>query len=148
MRLWSIHPKYLDAKGLTALWREALLAKAVLEGKSKGYANHPQPLRFISKKDPVGMLNLYLHFIHKEAMGRGYSFDGRKIGRKSKGRIAVSRGQIEYEFAHLKAKLARRDKRKLAELSRVNKIEPHPIFIVRNGPVEKWEKVRPIYKRI
>jgi carboxyl-terminal processing protease len=29
MRLWSLHPKYLDAQGLVALWREALLAKAV-----------------------------------------------------------------------------------------------------------------------
>ncbi|WP_368086417.1 pyrimidine dimer DNA glycosylase/endonuclease V [Nitrosomonas sp. Nm34] len=26
MRLWSIHPKYLDAKGLLALWREGLQA--------------------------------------------------------------------------------------------------------------------------
>lgn len=23
MRLWSSHPKYLDAKGIVALWREA-----------------------------------------------------------------------------------------------------------------------------
>jgi len=42
MRIWSIHPKYLDAKGLVALWRETLLAKHVLEGKTKGYTNHPQ----------------------------------------------------------------------------------------------------------
>ncbi|HEU5178767.1 MAG TPA: pyrimidine dimer DNA glycosylase/endonuclease V, partial [Burkholderiales bacterium] len=32
MRLWSLHPKYLDARGLVALWREALLAQAVLRG--------------------------------------------------------------------------------------------------------------------
>jgi len=37
MRLWTIHPKYLDAKGLVALWRETLLAKHVLEGKTPGY---------------------------------------------------------------------------------------------------------------
>ena len=46
MRLWSVHPKYLDSKGLVALWREALLAKQVLEGGTKGYRNHPQLDRF------------------------------------------------------------------------------------------------------
>jgi len=30
MRLWTIHPKYLDRQGLLALWREALLAQKVL----------------------------------------------------------------------------------------------------------------------
>lgn len=30
MRLWSIHPCYLDSKGLIALWRESLLAQACL----------------------------------------------------------------------------------------------------------------------
>jgi hypothetical protein len=40
MRKWSIHPQYLDTKGLEALWREALLAKNVLEVKTKGYRNH------------------------------------------------------------------------------------------------------------
>ncbi|MGH9810894.1 MAG: pyrimidine dimer DNA glycosylase/endonuclease V, partial [Terriglobia bacterium] len=29
MRIWTLHPKYLDPQGLVALWREALLARAV-----------------------------------------------------------------------------------------------------------------------
>jgi hypothetical protein len=41
MRLWSIHPEYLDAKGLVALWREALLAQNVLQCNTKGYKKHP-----------------------------------------------------------------------------------------------------------
>ena len=32
MRLWTLHPQYLDAQGLTALWRESLLARKVLQG--------------------------------------------------------------------------------------------------------------------
>ncbi len=32
MRLWTLHPKYLDPRGLVALWREALFAQAVLRG--------------------------------------------------------------------------------------------------------------------
>ncbi|MFR6354685.1 pyrimidine dimer DNA glycosylase/endonuclease V, partial [Akkermansia sp.] len=27
MRLWSLHPSYLDSAGLVALWREGLLAR-------------------------------------------------------------------------------------------------------------------------
>ncbi|OAD21125.1 DNA-(apurinic or apyrimidinic site) lyase / pyrimidine dimer DNA glycosylase, partial [Candidatus Thiomargarita nelsonii] len=37
MRLWSLHPKYLDPKGLVALWRETLLAQKVLLGETRGY---------------------------------------------------------------------------------------------------------------
>jgi len=46
MRIWSLHPKYLDTKGLVALWRDALLARHVLQGKTTGYKNHPQLNRF------------------------------------------------------------------------------------------------------
>ena len=46
MRLWSLHPKYMDSKGLVALWREGLLARAVLKGQTNGYINHPQLIRF------------------------------------------------------------------------------------------------------
>ncbi len=46
MRLWSLHPKYLDRQGLLAVWREGLLAQKVLQGKTKGYKNHPQLKRF------------------------------------------------------------------------------------------------------
>ena len=52
MRIWSLHPKYLDTKGLVALWRETLLAKHVLEGKTKGYRNHPQLDRFKKAQNP------------------------------------------------------------------------------------------------
>jgi hypothetical protein len=27
MRIWTVHPRYLDPKGLVAAWREALLAQ-------------------------------------------------------------------------------------------------------------------------
>ena len=31
MRVWSLHPRYLDPQGLVALWRETLLAHKVLQ---------------------------------------------------------------------------------------------------------------------
>jgi hypothetical protein len=60
MRLWSLHPKYLDAKGLVALWREALLAQAVLRGNTRGYQNHPQLLRFRQQSSPLSAIASYL----------------------------------------------------------------------------------------
>jgi hypothetical protein len=56
MRIWSLHPKYLDAKGLVALWRESLLAKQALESKTKGYKNHPQLNRFKNSGNAVGWI--------------------------------------------------------------------------------------------
>jgi hypothetical protein len=41
---------YLDGRGLVALWREALLAQAVLRGRTRGY-RHPQLARFRSREN-------------------------------------------------------------------------------------------------
>jgi len=94
MRLWSLHPKYLDSKGLVALWREALLAKNVLEGKTKGYKNHPQLLRFKELNDPVGGINQYLTAVYEEALERGYHFNRSKISfDHSPTKIHVTKGR-------------------------------------------------------
>src|ERR1700748_894 len=102
MRLWSLHPKYLDPQGLVALWRETLLAQKVLAGKTKGYRNHPQLLRFKEEAKPLACIGTYLMFIHAEAKSRGYNFDGAKILKtlspKSKKKMRVTNGQMEYEF--------------------------------------------------
>jgi hypothetical protein len=42
-----VHPRYLDTAGLTACWREALLAQKVLTGGTRGYRRHPQLERFL-----------------------------------------------------------------------------------------------------
>ena len=79
MRLWSLHPRYLDPQGLVALWREALLARAVLRGETKGYRSHPQLARFRSHATPVAAINAYLADVFDESVVRGFSFDGAKI---------------------------------------------------------------------
>lgn len=99
MRLWSLHPKYLDTKGLVALWREGLLAKKVLENKTKGYRNHPQLIRFKNCTEPSSSINAYLHFVCDEADERGYAFDRKKLTRRKSDtpKICVPNGQIDYE---------------------------------------------------
>jgi hypothetical protein len=142
MRLWSIHPRYLDRQGLLAVWREGLLARKVLNGKTKGYRNHPQLLRFRQQNNPIQAINAYLFFIRREAVSRGYKFAD-KCGRRQAGlEIHVASGQLIFELEHLKRKLRERSPGKYAEVSSVKKPEAHPIFSPRKGPVEKWESVK------
>lgn len=142
MRLWSIHPKYLDTKGLLAVWREGLLAKKVLEGKTKGYKNHPQLERFKKSKYPIACINAYLYEILLEAKRRDYNFDESKIERvKMNSKITVTKKQVAYEFQHLLNKLKLRDKEKYGKIKDTKKIKVHPLFKIIEGEIESWEKL-------
>lgn len=143
MRLWTIHPKYLDTKGLLALWREALLAQKVLKGETRGYKHHPQLKRFRASPDAIRAIATYLQGICQEAVARGYNFDQTKIGMAdSTIRISSTKGQIRYEWEHLKRKLRDRDKKKYEEIMNTDSPEPHPMFEVGEGGIEDWEVVR------
>lgn len=143
MRLWTLHPKYLDARGLVALWREALLAQKVLRGGTKGYRHHPQLLRFAATRKPPATLAAYLQAVHAEATHRGYHFDGTKIGRpRARGKIPETRGQLLYEWAHLRRKLKRRDPARWRALAEITVPSPHPLFRLKPGPVRGWEKLK------
>ena len=142
MRLWSIHPKYLDTKGLIAVWREALLAKKVLEGETKGYKNHPQLLRFRESSDPIKNINIYLQYIFIEAKARGYDFDPSKFSEEKKEEnITVTSSQINYELLHLLNKLKGRDSIHYEVVKKLERIESHPLFSVIEGDIETWEKL-------
>lgn len=142
MRIWSIHPKHLDAKGLVALWRETLLAKNVLEGNTKGYKNHPQLNRFKESENPIACIHTYLHHVWLEAENRGYHFDKSKFDEKTKPcLITVTSGQIEYERQHLLNKLEKRDHLKFLALEKSLITEIHPIFEGIKGNIEKWEHI-------
>ncbi|MGQ0578152.1 MAG: pyrimidine dimer DNA glycosylase/endonuclease V [Betaproteobacteria bacterium] len=141
MRIWSLHPKYLDARGLVALWREGLLAQAVLKGMTKGYVNHPQLLRFQERSSPVGFIAEYLRGVHGEAVNRGYLFAVAKISRsQAPGCLTVTRGQLEFEWRHLMQKLRARDPEWRARLATVKTPQPHPLFRVVRGNIADWEK--------
>jgi len=142
MRLWSLHPRYLDAQGLVALWREGLLALAVVEGKTRGYRSHPQLLRFRRQASPATALRAYLAAVLAEARDRGYRFDGKKIAPAPRRHpsIPLTRGQLLYEWEHLKGKLRRRDRDRYKQLADIALPLPHPLFSVTEGDPEKWEK--------
>jgi hypothetical protein len=141
MRLWSLHPRHLDAAGLVALWREALLAKAVLTGKTRGYKHHPQLDRFKGTRRPAATLNAYLAQVHAESVRRGYRFDKRKLaGPKSRGRLTVTRGQLDFEWQHLLRKLRRRSPGLWAEARKLPRPAAHPLFTLRAGAIAPWER--------
>jgi len=143
VRLWSIHPKYLDRIGLVALWREGLLAKRVLENRARGYRNHPQLLRFKNYERPVDLIDAYLYQVYLVARSRGYLFDLSKIRAiELYGVSKVTRGQLVFEFNHLLRKLEKRDRERLEELRGLDpgRIEANPVFQVVEGGVEDWER--------
>ena len=141
MRLWTLHPKYLDPQGLVALWREALLARAVLRGETKGYRHHPQLHRFQAHAAPKSAINTYLAAVLAEAEARGYAFNRRKVGPvRGRVRISSSDGQMGYEWRHLMRKLRARNPILYRKWRGTGTAEPHPIFKVVSGPVEDWER--------
>jgi hypothetical protein len=142
MRLWTIHPRYLDTKGLLALWREGLLAQQVLRNMTSGYRNHPQLRRFKASPEPSAAIAAYLRVVYAESVRRGYKFAEGKIGPDDfGGRILCTRGQLLYEWGHLKNKLMVRDAARHAGLEGTAEPEPHPIFEIVEGGVEDWEVV-------
>ena len=140
MRLWTIHPKFLDVKGLTAAWREGLLARKVLRGETKGYRNHPQLIRFRAHPDPLSAIDVFLAGILAEARDRGYNFDGSKIDETAKAMpIEETDGQLAYEWEHLLNKLETRDPDRWKQC-KDKPPEAHPLFVLKNGSVRDWEK--------
>lgn len=135
MRLWSLHPGYLDSAGLVALWREGLLAQKVLRGETRGYTHHPQLERFRIIENSIGN---YLTEVQQEATRRGYRFDKSKIlACANTILLPIPQGQIEYEFAHLMRKLTIRSPKNVIEQPR--KIMLHPIFYEIEGGICNWE---------
>ena len=155
MRLWSLHPSYLDRMGLLGLWREALLAKKILaeetiSNKTQGYSNHPQLIRFKKSITKLIAISVYLEEIYDEGISRGYKFNrnlmhipGVLRNFKHYDIIPVTTGQLVFELALLRQKIYNRDggwyDKHLADLSEVMP-KPNPIFRLIHGPKEEWEK--------
>ena len=141
MRLWSVHPQYLDVKGLVALWREGLLARKVLHGETRGYTKHPQLERFQATGKAKEYIDLYLHHVVDEADQRGYNFNRTKLGpRSSLNPLPVQKGQFQFEREHLHRKLDARDPKRAVSQQKLKAFEPHPLFEITKGPIASWER--------
>lgn len=140
MRLWTVHPKYLDPSGLTAAWREGLLARKVLQGRTRGYQHHPQLIRFKQHPHTLPCVELYLVGLFDESIARGYQFDVTKIERlDERRRITETEGQLRYEWAHLLRKLQARSPGIHERWREIDMPDPHPLFRIVPGEVRTWE---------
>ena len=156
MRLWSLHPSLLDRQGLVACWREALLAQAVLLGRTRGYTKHPQLERFRAHGNPTDAIGVYLAGLYDESLQRGYQFNPERISLVAEGadvakvtgytaKIAVTFGQLGFEWSHLRAKLYERSPDFLhnhaATLEAPGQLLPvHPLFTPVAGKIATWER--------
>lgn len=141
MRLWTLHPCYLDAKGLVAAWREALLAQKVLKGETRGYRNHPQLIRFREHSFPIRAIATFLTAIAEEADKRGYQFDKTKISKpKLRTKINETKGQLLFEWKHLRIKLKKRSPDTYQKFRSLPKPIAHPLFKIVPGEIRDWEK--------
>jgi hypothetical protein len=141
VRVWSLHPRWLDGKGLVALWRESLLARAVLRGETRGYRHHPQLQRFQAGRDPVALMDRYLAAVHAEATARGYQFDRTKfVRRRGRAVIDVTTGQRDFEWNHLRRKLRIRDPVRYRAARADLASDLHPLFRLVDGDVAEWER--------
>lgn len=142
MRLWSIHPKYLDAQGISGQWREALLAQKVLQGRTKGWRNHPQLIRFKEHRNYMDAIGYYLLKIYEESVNRNYIFNKNKIIKTNvnPAKIQITSNQIEYEYKLLMERLKKRSPIKYNEnLGKDVIIFSHPLFVIVEGDIELWE---------
>lgn len=151
MRIWSLHPSQLDRIGLVACWRETLLAQAVLAGRTRGYRQHPQLVRFRELDDPLGGIGAYLSGLAAEATARGYRFNASLILRPAQALggadhlgdgtplMTVTDGQLAFEWEHLGRKLAARSPEDAARWEASEPL-PHPLFSAISGGIEEWER--------
>lgn len=138
MRLWSLHPAVLDRAALIACWREALLAQKVLAGGTRGYTRHPQLERFRACTDPLDAIGHFLGALADEADARGYRFDRARILRNGPDpAIPVTTGQLRYEEAWLRTKVAQRAPEWLDTV----RADAAPSFRAVPGGIEPWERV-------
>ncbi|MCG7442781.1 pyrimidine dimer DNA glycosylase/endonuclease V [Dermabacter vaginalis] len=142
MRLWSLHPRYLDRMALVACWREALLAQKVLAGLTTGYTKHPQLERFRESENPEAGIGAFLTGIALEADSRGYTFNDSKIHVPGHldGALSVTTGQLAYEAEHLRRKVRERAPQWQGLPPEGSPLESHPLFRVQEGDLESWER--------
>ena len=142
MRLWSLHPRYLDPKGLVALWREALARPGRAPGAIPGdIATIPScsdsarsPLRVAASPSTFGPCT------RNRSSEATASTGARLCTGGTVARVDVTRGQLDFEWRHLLAKLEKRNPPVLEALQNTGDPAPHPLFRVVPGAIEEWER--------
>lgn len=150
MRLWSLHPSYLDKQALQVCWADALQAleyykqeRAYMKGITNDLSPYFYPCldRFRMTGSPIAHITNYLHGLCDESERRNTPFGRAKLPEFTPGlRLKVTDGQIAREEKLLLLQLNRRKQTQLwMDLFVAEYVQPHPLFEIVSGPVEPWE---------
>jgi len=130
VRLWTIHPRYLDDEALREAWRDGLNLRRALKIGSKAAEPCPDAAPWIAEsRQPVRALDLYLHAIHGEARRRGRSFDASKLGPvDTKTKIPIPSSWVSADWRDLRAIVAKRSPGFFPRIESVQRPHCHPAF--------------------
>jgi hypothetical protein len=140
MRIWTVHPRYLDVKGFVALWRETLLGMETLKKHVKcqhyiPWYKHPQLAPFKAQSDPILYISNYLYLVLEESRRRNYNFDGSKLDAipycENLPLIKASREVLVHEWLVCLGRYRVRSPKWFEEVKDISPLEvdPHPLYI-------------------
>ena len=151
MRIWSLHPSLLDDKELKTLWKEGIKAvkafRKLYHGERPKQVEHPQLRRF-RRSGGFTILREMLEQVYIEAQKRDIEVNHKPIEFKgykyqlAKRALAVTSGQLSFEFGLLQSKLMTRAPQKFQDNEALTVIPCNPALIEIDGDVEVWEKTK------
>lgn len=98
-------------------------------------------LRDTAQLGPAAISLPVVFVLADEAESRGYHFDTAKIAcRRFTGKIAETRGQLDYKWEWLQAKLRPRAPDVARKWQAITRPESHPLFRIVPGKVRDWKK--------
>ncbi len=145
MKLWSLHPRHMDHTRLLALWRTALAARDIIEGRASDYRVDRSIYRFMGRLDSDRAINTYIYYIWLEAKGRGYRFAREEALKKelidTEIKIPVTSGQLLFEAWKLLTKISQTNPDWISRLAIEKCFEANPVFRVVEGLPDPREKI-------
>lgn len=143
MRVWTIHPKYLNRKELSACWHDGLRALKVLSEPEKYQRFYEGLSVFRVQSEPVYALAKYLQAIGKEGVKRGLQMDLSLLPEVPKDfrlKIPVSEERIASERKLLTKRLAGLGRWHLRKFQSMLPGRTNPLFFVQNdNHPSPWE---------
>lgn len=130
MSLWSVHPRYLDNKGLISAWNRGLQLQKQLSTEPARNTGNSQLIMFSRQEKPLHAIGSYLSFIASEGCRRGYKFTHEKIlyPNFDEELLPIDSEQLRSENQMLQNRLKTRDKNRYQQLSSQSWPETHPLF--------------------
>jgi len=129
VRLWTLHPRYLDDSTLREAWRDGLTARRRLAAGPDLNTSDPVLLELAATRKPLATVDRYLRSLFEEARRRGKAFDLSRLGTATDAQsIPISSERVRQDWAELMGVIERRDPDRHARLKNLQRPHCHPAF--------------------